>query len=118
MAKTNSKQERFNLPGTIYTRNGRYWWKVQLPGEDKQVARPLKNIGAKFATTDYSSAVELAKNLYQQSIYSNHVPVWYKYSSALNILFFGNLISKILSAKFRFLANFMLLPVRECLGLR
>lgn len=29
-----------SLPGTNYSRNGRYWWKVQLPGQDKPAAFP------------------------------------------------------------------------------
>ena len=35
------------LPGTIYLNKNRYWWKVQLPGEDRPVARPVKPVGAK-----------------------------------------------------------------------
>lgn len=67
-------QSRLNeVPGTIYPNKNRYWWKVQLPGESKPTARPLKNPGSKFATTDYLAAVELAKNLYQQSIYTGQI---------------------------------------------
>jgi integrase len=69
---TKAAQTRLNnVPGTIYLNKNRYWYKVQLPGEPKPSARPLKSVGATFATTDYSVAVELAKNLYQQSIYQN-----------------------------------------------
>jgi integrase len=60
-----------NVPGAIYLNKNRYWWKVQLPGETKPVARPLVPLGSKFATTDSSVAGKLAINLYQQSIYQN-----------------------------------------------
>jgi integrase len=72
MAKTHSKTGIANiLPGAIYARHGRYWYKVQLPGENKPVARPLVPLGSKFATTDYDVAVELASNLYHQAIFNN-----------------------------------------------
>jgi len=75
MAKTHSKTKSTNgttaLPGTIYSRNGRYWYKVQLPGESRPAARPLIVLGSKFATTDYTVAIELAKNLFQRAIYNN-----------------------------------------------
>ena len=75
MVKTHCKTQTglatANLPGTIYARNGRYWYKVQLPGESKPVARPLVPLGSKFATMGYSTAIELAKNLYHQAIFKN-----------------------------------------------
>jgi len=49
MAKTHCKTKTAsisaNLPGTIYARNGRYAYKVQLPGETKPIARPLVPLG-------------------------------------------------------------------------
>ncbi len=79
MAKTNCKTKtatgKGTLPGTIYPRNGRYWYKVQLPGESKPVARPLVPLGSKFATTDYSAAVEIAQNLFQQAIYNSQTGI-------------------------------------------
>lgn len=50
-----------SLPGTIYLNKKRYWWKVRLPGEFSTKAFPLKPLGARFATTDYNTAVEVAK---------------------------------------------------------
>lgn len=70
-ATQNRKSGNNGLPGTIYLNKNRYWWKVQLPGENAVKARPLKAVGAKYATTDYSLAVEIAKNLFQQAIYRN-----------------------------------------------
>jgi|GEM_PF-2737791 len=72
MAKTHKKTGIANtLPGTIYDRHGRYWYKAQLPGEAKPVARPLVPLGSKYATTDYCAAVELAKDLYHQAIFKS-----------------------------------------------
>ncbi len=59
------------MPGTLYQRNGRWWWKIQLAGETKPKNRPLKAPGSRFATTDRAQAIELAKNLYQQAIFKN-----------------------------------------------
>lgn len=67
----NRKNTSHNLPGTLYERNGRWWWKVQLAGETKPQGRPLKAPGSKFATTDRALAIELAKNLYQQAIFAS-----------------------------------------------
>ncbi len=33
------------LPGELYQRQDQWWWRVQLPGEDKATARPLKTNG-------------------------------------------------------------------------
>jgi hypothetical protein len=79
MAKTHSKLTTGTtkkgvtniLPGSIYSRNGRFWYKVQLPGEAKISARPLVPLGSEFATTDYSAAIELARNIYHQAIFNN-----------------------------------------------
>ena len=60
-----------NLPGSIYLNKNRYWWKVQLPGEPTLKARPLKPIGARFATGDYSIAIEVAKNLYEAAVFNS-----------------------------------------------
>jgi integrase len=68
MAKKTSKAKN-SVPGAIYLNKNRYWWKVQLPGEPAAKARPLKPVGAKFATADYSVACEVARNLWQQAVY-------------------------------------------------
>jgi len=44
---------RVTLPGSLYQKNGRWWWKANLPGEDKPKARALKPAGSRCATTDY-----------------------------------------------------------------
>jgi len=68
MAKNTKK---FNLPGTIYLNKNRWWWKVQLPGEDKPKALPLKPVGSKFATTDRNIAVECAKAIWAKAIFKS-----------------------------------------------
>lgn len=73
MAKS-SKQAK--LPGTIYLNKNRYWWKVQLPGESASKARPLKPVGAKYATKDIGVAREVAANILHQAMYvENHSDV-------------------------------------------
>ena len=47
----------------------RYWWKVQLPGEPSPKARPLKPNGSRFATTDYSTAIEVAKGILEKHLF-------------------------------------------------
>ncbi len=75
MAKKQRKRSSANLPGSLYQRNGRWWWKVQLPGEEKIKARPLKPIGSRYATTDYAVATECAKHLLQQYLFQKDVPL-------------------------------------------
>lgn len=57
-----------NIPGSIYKNGNRYWWKVQLPGEEEPKSRPLKPANSSLATTDYNVAVECAKMLLAQSM--------------------------------------------------
>ena len=68
MAKNTNK---LNLPGTIYLNKKRWWWKVQLPGEDIPKAYPLKPVGAKFATTDRNVAIECAKTIWAKAIFDS-----------------------------------------------
>lgn len=60
---TNKLPEEKDLPGTIFPNNGRYWWRVKLPGETKRRPIALKPAGAKFATKDRSVAVQIAKQI-------------------------------------------------------
>jgi hypothetical protein len=73
--KRRNQKRTADLPGTIYLNKNRHWWKVQLPGEDKPTARPLKPIGSRYATTDYAVAVECAKQLLQKHLFRADVPV-------------------------------------------
>ncbi|MHC5115736.1 MAG: hypothetical protein ACYSQY_01535, partial [Planctomycetota bacterium] len=75
MARTQSRQRNTNLPGSLYQRNRRWWWKVHLPGEDKPKSLPLKPTGSRYATTDYAVAVECAKCLLQQHLFDRQEPL-------------------------------------------
>jgi integrase len=75
MAKKQRKQKIKDLPGSLYQRNGRWWWKAQLAGDEKVKARPLKPIGSRYATTDYAVAVECAKQLLQEQLFQKCVPL-------------------------------------------
>ena len=68
-AGSSKKTIHNTLPGSIYLNKNRYWWKVQLPGEPSIKARPLTPIGARYATTDYSVAVEVAKTLLEKHLF-------------------------------------------------
>jgi hypothetical protein len=59
---------RVTLPGSLYQKNGRWWWKVDLPGEDKPTARPLKPDGSRCATTDYQEAEEIARDMWRLAV--------------------------------------------------
>jgi hypothetical protein len=74
MAKKQRKKTPKDLPGSLYQRNSRWWWKAQLPGDEKTKARPLKPVGCRYATTDWLVAVEVARNLYQEHIYKDESP--------------------------------------------
>ena len=63
-------KKKVGVPGSIYRNKNRYWWKVALPGEDLPKARALKPRGAKFATTDYNVAVEVAREMWQRAMYA------------------------------------------------
>ena len=75
MAKKRPKHSSANLPGSLYQRNGRWWWKVRLPGEEKTKAQPLKPVGSRYATTDYAVAVECARQLLQEQLFQKDVPL-------------------------------------------
>ena len=61
-----------DVPGCIYLNKNRYWWRVKLPGQDNYTAMPLKPVGSKLATTDLNTAKEIARNRWEQAIYSVH----------------------------------------------
>ena len=56
------------LPGSLYQKNGRWWWKVKLPGETKTRARALKPEGSRYATTDRQEAEEVAREMWRLAI--------------------------------------------------
>jgi len=44
-----NRPPKATLPGEMYQKNGRWWWKVRLPGERRIRGRALKPDGARFA---------------------------------------------------------------------
>jgi len=59
---------RVTLPGSMYQKNKRWWWKVKLPGENKTRARALKAAGAKFAATSRKVAEQVAREMWERAI--------------------------------------------------
>lgn len=74
-AAQNRKSGNNGLPGTIYLNKNRYWWKVQLPGEETVKARPLKPVSSKYATSDYSTAIECARILLEKALFQSQKSV-------------------------------------------
>lgn len=56
------------LPGSMYQKNSRWWWKVRLPGETRTKARALKPADARFAATDRKVAEEVAREMWRLAI--------------------------------------------------
>jgi integrase len=56
--------KKTTLPGCLYQRNGRWYWKVQLPGEPKFKMRPLVPKGGCFATKDRGVAEQIAREMF------------------------------------------------------
>ena len=61
---------KVSLPGSLYRKNNRWWWKVKLPGESRIKARGLKAKGAQFATTELEEAEELARGMWESAVRS------------------------------------------------
>lgn len=74
MTPKRTKSSRLNLPGSLYQRNGRWWWKVQLPGETTPKGRALRPAGSKLATTDFQVAAAIAENILQEALYLKTPP--------------------------------------------
>ena len=61
-------RRRSRVPGCLFINNGRYWWRIRLPGEKAKKARPLVPAGGQFATDDPGAAEESARNTYAQAV--------------------------------------------------
>lgn len=62
--------------GTIYLNNGRYWWKVRLPGDKKCSYVALKPKGSKFATKDKKIAELTAAETWQIHLKEQKPEYW------------------------------------------
>jgi len=57
------------VPGCIFINNGRYWWRVKLPGERELKARALVPEGGTYATSDRQVAEEVARDMYARAVF-------------------------------------------------
>ena len=62
---------RVALPGELYQRADRWWWRVKLPGEDKAKARPLQAQGAAAAAHDRETAEKTAFEMWEHAVQEN-----------------------------------------------
>jgi hypothetical protein len=63
-------RRRDRVPGCIFMNNGRYWRRVQLPGEETLRARPLVPAGGRFATDDLGMAEQVARDMYARAVFA------------------------------------------------
>jgi hypothetical protein len=68
MATTKTETARVTLPGRMFRKAGRWWWNVQLPGEDRCRARALRAPEDRTATSDRRIAEEAAIRLWQDAL--------------------------------------------------
>lgn len=55
--------KNIELPGCLYKRGDRWYWKVQLPGEPRFKIRPMIPPGGKYATKEYHTAEKIAQDM-------------------------------------------------------
>ena len=63
-----NESPQVKLPGRIFRRRGRWWWKVQLPCETSPRDRALKPEGSRCATSDRRLAEEIAFAMWQEAL--------------------------------------------------
>jgi len=63
--RTTDKPMEAELPGTFYQRGSRWWWRVQLPSENKPRSRALRPARSRATTTDWKVAIEVASEMWQ-----------------------------------------------------
>ncbi len=59
---------KVTLPGSIYKRGRRWWWKVQLPGEPEVKARSLRPEGQRYGVTNLRKAGAVALFMWQLAV--------------------------------------------------
>ncbi len=64
-----AKKSKAKLPGCIYKKRGRYYWKVKLPGKAEVKARPLVPTGGRYATKDKGVAVYVAEQIWTNAVF-------------------------------------------------
>ena len=68
MADTQQIRPRATLPGIIYKKNGHWWWKVRLPGQDRIRCRSLRAQGARVGTKSRQQAGQIALHLWEEAL--------------------------------------------------
>ena len=68
MAHTEDISPRATLPGTIFKKNGRWWWKVRLPGQDRVRSRSLRPEGSRVGTRSRTQAGQIALRLWEEAL--------------------------------------------------
>ena len=70
-----AKKSNSKLPGCIYKKRGRYYWKVKLPGEAEVKARPLVPTGGRYATKDKGVAVCVAEQIWTNAVFHSDASI-------------------------------------------
>jgi hypothetical protein len=68
MAPTEDISPRATLPGTIFKKNGHWWWKVRLPGQDRVRSRSLRPEGSRVGTRSRTQAGQIALRLWEEAL--------------------------------------------------
>ena len=71
MATSNKDTARVTLSGRMFKKAGRWWWRVQLPGENRCRARALRGPQERIATSDRRTAETAALALWQEAVVHN-----------------------------------------------
>lgn len=69
--RTKESHLKATLPGDLYERSGRWWWRTRLPGESRAKARPLKTLETGEAVCDRDMAERIAVRLWEQAACEN-----------------------------------------------
>ncbi|MBN1509291.1 MAG: hypothetical protein JW955_20770 [Sedimentisphaerales bacterium] len=67
-SKMINESPQARLPGRVYRKRGRWWWEVQLPGEQSPRSRALTPDGPRSATTDRQRVDEIAFRLWEEAL--------------------------------------------------
>jgi len=68
MGHTEDISPRATLPGTIYKKKDRWWWRVRLPGQDRIRHRSLRLEGSRVGTKSRKQAGQIALRLWEEAL--------------------------------------------------
>lgn len=66
--RTPDESPYVKLPGRIFRKSSRWWWKVQLPGESSPRNRALRAPGSRCGVLDRQAAGEIAFTMWQEAV--------------------------------------------------